>query len=107
MILRFLDRYQYEWRTNSVMDAAMATAAEMVEEKIQTYPRVSRIIQKFDPKACQALTQFLVPERMHILSLGGIPAPAEWNPTPEPWYKGVFALEKIPQMILFNLQALD
>ena len=69
------NEFQFAWRSADVFNAAMvrgeatwptlkacwqATASGMVEEKLQTFPRVSNIIQKFDPKACRALLQFLV-----------------------------------------------
>lgn len=103
MKLKDTHSFQYQWRTSDAFNSAMGAAAAMVKESLTTFPRVSSIIQDFDAKACQALLRFLVPERMHVLSMGGIPPPKTF-PRKEPYYGAQFAIEAIAGLQLQDWQ---
>jgi len=96
--------FQFQWRTSDAFNSAMGAASAMVKESLTTFPRVSSVIQDFDAKACQALLRFLVPERMHLLSMGGVPAPQGGFPRREPYYGAQFAIEAIPETVIQDWQ---
>ena len=60
-------RYQYQNREEA-FQTAMKHAGWMAHEKMETYPELSQVIQKFDSGATQAFLNYLIPSKYNYRS---------------------------------------
>lgn len=57
-------RYQYQPREDAFAYLA-GLAPKLAHEDMETFPEQTKIIQKFDPEAIQAILEYMTPQNMH------------------------------------------
>jgi len=108
--LRDINAWQTQPRTANTFDASMSAVREMFTEKLETYPRKQRVLNKFDNQAVKKLLQALTPDNFFMQQMGGVfpPKNMEGSVQTEKYYGAKFAIEAISDETLANWkQAFD
>lgn len=95
--------YEYQPRDDA-FDTIMRYSSWLAREKMETFPQLSQVIERFDPEAVKEALAYMTPQNCHF----DIIAPATLTGVPfnkkEPWMDVKYAVKPIPPQVLKTWQ---